>query len=135
MYIGTLPSGEEKVVKLRERLKDLVYGPGQFAEFKMGTSFTPPDVLHDDGDLIPSAATVFVGWGSCAATLSPWFCPLAEDEYTVEAAEEFMHARMDVDDWIARLSGKQLFATAASTPMSAGQGYPGANSLQDTVSE
>ena len=69
MYIGTLPSGEEKVVRLRERLKGLVYGPGHFSEFKMGTSFTTPEVLHDNGDLIPSAATVFVGWGSCAATL------------------------------------------------------------------
>ena len=67
-----------------------------------------PTVVHEFGVIIPDAACVRVGWGDCATSLTPWTCPLLPCEYTAVAAKQFIQARVDAKEWLARLSGKVL---------------------------
>ena len=69
MWLGSTPSGDAKVVAARTRLKELVFGPGHFLEFMADSPFVTPTVTHAGGEHAPDAASVYVGWGSCARSL------------------------------------------------------------------
>ena len=108
MWLGSTPSGDEKVVAVRNRLRELVFGPGHFLEFMSESPFVTPTVTHAGGEHVPDAASVYVGWGSCALTLTPWSCPLLPDDYSTVEARQIIRVRADANDWIARLNGKEL---------------------------
>ena len=105
VWLVSLPSGEANVVALRYRLQDLMCGPGHFYEFITGFAYITPAVIHDYIGYIPDAGTVWVGWGTCTASLSPWSCPLLPEVYSAVEAQQLFHRRADVDVWLARLSG------------------------------
>ena len=108
MMAGTIPSGNENIVRLREEMSNVMFGPGHAHEFREGQPFAPPTVEHWFGAFTPDAARIRVGSGDCATSLTPWTCPLLPCDYTAVAAKKFIHTRCDARDWLARLSGKTL---------------------------
>ena len=108
IWLGTLPSAAERIINIRRRLENLIFGPGMFNEFMDGNPLVPPTVLHDETGHIPDAATIVVGVGSCATSLSPWSCPLRSESYSTVDAQRLIETRIDARSWIARLSGKTL---------------------------
>lgn len=116
MWLGSLPSGEANVVAIRDRLQNLRFGPGHFDEFMAGAAFIPPSVVHECNGYAPDSDTVWVGWGNCAATLSPWSCPFLPIAYSAAEARRVFHRRADVGEWLARLSGKTLVCNCSRCP-------------------
>ena len=75
MCLGSVPSGEVSVVALRYQVQDLMLGPGHFNEFMAETAYVTLAVIHNYDRYNPDSDTVYVGWGTCTASLSPWSCP------------------------------------------------------------
>ena len=108
LWLGSTPSGNEKLVALRRRLRELICGPGRHREFIDGMQLATPSVLHAETDHHPTPDTVYVCGGSDASSLTPWACPLDPERFSVTDAMQIIHCRADAGDWLARLSGKTL---------------------------
>ena len=63
VLLGSLPSGDEKIVSLREQLAKQMFGKGPLFELIMGSPFAAPTVLHFADDHVPEPDTVFVDEG------------------------------------------------------------------------
>ena len=116
MLLGSLPSGDEKIVCLREQLAKQMFGKGHLFELIMESPFVAPTVLHFADDHVPDPDTVFVGEGSCAVTLTPWSCPLTPEVYSADRARQFINSRADVTEWLSRLSQKSLACNCNCPP-------------------
>ena len=46
VLLGSLPSGDQKIVNLREQLGNQMFGKGHLFELIMGSPFVTPTVLH-----------------------------------------------------------------------------------------
>ena len=69
VLLGSLPSGEARMVYLRSQLSAHLFGNGIFNE------------LMDDTTISASTVGHFVGGaGTCSLTLSPWSCPVPPEE-------------------------------------------------------
>ena len=108
VLLGSLPSGDERIVKLREQLGNQMFGKGHLFELVMGSTFVTPTVVRFLNEHVPDSDTVFVGEGSCAVTLTPWSCPLAPEVYSADEARRFLSRRADATEWLSRLSQKSL---------------------------
>ena len=108
VLLGSLPSGDEKIVRLREQLAKQMFGKGHLFECIMESPFAAPTVVHFADDHVPDPDTVFVGEGSCAVTLTPWSCPLRPEVYSADKAKHYINNRADATEWLSRLSHKSL---------------------------
>ena len=116
VLLGSLPSGDKKIVNLREQLGNQMFGKGHLFELIMGSPFVTPTVLHFADEHAPDPDTVFVGEGSCAVTLTPWSCPLTQEVYSADKARQFLSNRADATEWLSRLSQKSLACNCNRPP-------------------
>ena len=96
ILLESIPSGETNIVSIRYRIQDLSFGPGHLSEFMAGSTFVTPAVLHPGTDYVPDSTTVCVGWGTCAANLSPWSRPFLQDADSAGEARQVFDLRADV---------------------------------------
>ena len=114
MIIGSLPSGDARIVSLRSQLSGLLFGNGIREELNDNSTYVAPTVFHFVGQYLPAADSVCVGTGACSLTLSPWSCPIPAESYSAAAATEWIRLRMDNRSWLQRLSGKKLGCNCGS---------------------
>ena len=102
-----IPSGSPNVVELRRRIQECMFGPGLSRDFGFCV-FYFPFIVHRIAESVPFADHVPVWGGDSAATLSPWTCWLASDDFDAAHAEQEIRCRADLVEWLAPLSKKVL---------------------------
>ena len=116
VLLGSLTSGDEKIVNLREQFGNQMFGKGHLSDLIMESPFVAPIVLHFANEHAPDPDTVFVGDGSCAVSLTPWSCPLTPEVHSVDRARQFLSSRADATEWLSRLSQKSLACNCNRPP-------------------
>ena len=106
---GSIPSGNMKVLHLRERVSALMLGPG-FG----GTSFSTPTVVHSVvlARELPSEH-IFVGSCTHKRLSSPWLDPSQLPGSAINSFSSYVAARADLKEWLAPLSDQVLVCDCA----------------------
>ena len=108
MLIGSLPSGDARIVSLRSQLSAHLFGQGIVDELAKNSTLVAPTIVHFVGQYLPAADSVCVGTGACSLTLSPWSCPIPPESYSAVEAAKWIRLRKDNRSWLLRLNGKKL---------------------------
>ena len=108
MLAASIPSGAPKIRKIRRELKNLIFGPGMFAEWLLHAPLNLPIVSHSLNEDCRDPNAVYVGSGNCMTTLSPWSCPLQPEDFDLMGLRLYIALRADAEVWLLRLTGKVL---------------------------
>ena len=103
-----MPSGAPKIRKIRRALKNLIFGPGMFADWLLHAPLNLPTVSHALNEACRDPNAVYVGSGNCMTTLSPWSCPLQPESFDLMRLRLYVALRADTEVWLLRLTGKVL---------------------------
>ena len=101
---ASMPSGDAKVVAIRERLSALSFSTALFPPFA-----SLPTVQHDMEQAMGLPMnSVYVGSGSARRLPSPWLDPSRLPGASCGTFLSYAGARMDLKFWLRLLSGKIL---------------------------
>ena len=90
VYAATIPSGDAEIVRLRNLLMNLTFGPGFVETQVTRDGLKSPTIVHGCfTEFIETADDIFVGRGTDAFSLTPWSCPFAPENHSVAQARYF----------------------------------------------
>ena len=118
VLLGSLPSGEKRIVSLRSQLSAHLFGPGIVTDIMTDATISSPTVTHFAGEYVPSADSVCVGAGMCSLTLSPWSCPVPPESYSAAEATSWIRCMNNSREWLQHLNGKRLECNCERPPQS-----------------
>ena len=75
VVIGSLSSGDARIVSLRSQLSTQLFGRGIFEELADDTTCVVTTIGHFVGQYLPAADSVCVGTGACSLNPEPVVMP------------------------------------------------------------